>query len=51
VEAMLILFAVIMIIGQVGICLCNLKSGNWKEAALAILFSVANILIFLVKGK
>jgi len=42
------LFAVIMIVGLLGITVEAAISGNWKEMSLGVLFSIANILIFLV---
>ena len=48
---MLILFAILMIVGQLGIFVTNICSGRFKDATLAMLFAIANVLIFLVKGK
>ncbi len=48
---MVLLFAITMIVGQVGIFVCNIMKGCYKNATLALLFAVANILIFLVKDK
>ena len=40
---------VMLIIALMGLALCAALAGEWKEAALGVLFGICNILIFLVK--
>ena len=43
-----ILFAVLLIISMLGLSLINLTSGDWKSFCLGILYSVANVIIFII---
>ena len=47
---MIAIFGGIMIIGQLGLVVANIRVGQWKEAVLAGLFVAANYLIFFVRS-
>lgn len=43
-----ILLAVLLIASMLGLSVINLASGDWKSFCLGILYSVANVIIFIV---
>ena len=43
-----ILFAVLLIASMLGLSVINLASGDWKTFVLGILYSIANVIIFIV---
>jgi len=43
-----ILFAVLLIVSMLGLSVINLTSGDWKSFCLGILYSIANVIIFIV---
>ena len=43
-----LLFAVLLIASMLGLSIINLTSGDWKTFILGILYSIANVIIFIV---
>jgi len=39
-------FAVLLIVGLLGITVCDFKRGDFKTAILGMLFAIGNIIIF-----
>ncbi len=40
--------AVLLIVSMLGLSVVNLTSGDWKTFILGILYSVANVIIFII---
>ena len=40
--------AVLLIASMLGLSVINLTSGNWKTFVLGVLYSIANIVIFII---
>jgi len=43
-----LLFAVLLMVSMLGLSVINLSSGDWKSFCLGILYSIANVIIFIV---
>jgi len=43
-----LLFAALLIVSMLGLSVINLTSGDWKSFCLGILYSIANVIIFII---
>lgn len=43
-----LVFAVLLIASMLGLSVINLTSGDWKSFCLGILYSIANVIIFII---
>jgi len=43
-----LLCAVLLILSMMGLSVINLTNGDWKSFCLGILYSIANVIIFIV---
>ena len=43
-----LLLAVLLITSMLGLSVINLASGDWKSFCLGILYSIANVIIFII---
>lgn len=43
-----LIFAALLITGMLGLSVINLASGDWKSFCLGILYSIANVIIFII---
>lgn len=44
-----LVLALALVSSQIGVALCDFANGEWKTGLIALLFCVANVLIFFVK--
>lgn len=43
-----LLLAALLIISMLGLSVINLTNGDWKSFCLGILYSIANVIIFII---
>jgi len=43
-----LLLAALLVVSMLGLSVINLANGDWKSFCLGILYSVANIIIFII---
>lgn len=43
-----LLLAVLLMVSMLGLSVINLTNGDWKSFCLGILYSIANVIIFIV---
>lgn len=43
-----LLLATLLIVSMLGLSIINLTNGDWKSFCLGILYSIANIIIFII---
>lgn len=43
-----LLLAVLLVTGMLGLSVINLANGDWKSFCLGILYSIANVIIFII---